>query len=70
MRSLGLAWGFINSITMRLASLTMGIILARSLIPEAFGAFAMALTIQTILINLVDLGVSADPIRHRLTWAK
>lgn len=61
----GLAWGFINSITMRLATLTLGIILARLLTPEAFGAFAVALTVQTILINLADLGMSADLIRSR-----
>ncbi len=59
----GLAWGFINSITMRLATLTLGIILARSLTPDAFGVFAVALTVQTILINFADLGMSADLIR-------
>ena len=61
----GLAWGFINSITMRLATLTLGIVLARLLTPEAFGAFAVALVIQTILINFADLGMSADLIRNR-----
>ena len=61
----GLAWGFVNSITMRLATLTLGIILARLLTPEAFGAFAVALTVQTILINFADLGMSADLIRNR-----
>src|SRR5919197_1197693 len=61
----GLAWGFINSITMRLATLTLGIILARLLTPEAFGAFAVALTIQTILINFADLVMSADLLRNR-----
>jgi lipopolysaccharide exporter len=61
----GLAWGFVNSITMRLATLTLGIVLARLLTPEAFGAFAVALTIQTILINFADLGMSADLIRNR-----
>jgi lipopolysaccharide exporter len=61
----GLAWGFVNSITMRLATLTLGIILARLLTPEAFGAFAVALTVQTILINFADLGMSADLIRSR-----
>jgi lipopolysaccharide exporter len=60
-----LAWGFINSITMRLATLTLGIALARLLTPEAFGAFAVALIIQTILINFADLGMSADLIRNR-----
>jgi lipopolysaccharide exporter len=61
----GLAWGFINSITLRLATLTLGIVLARLLTPEAFGAFAVALVIQTILINFADLGMSADLIRNR-----
>ena len=61
----GLAWGFINSITMRFATLTLGIVLARLLAPEAFGAFAVALVIQTILLNLADLGLSADLIRNR-----
>ena len=61
----GLAWGFINSITMRLATLTLRIVLARLLTPEAFGAFAVALVVQTILINFADLGMSADLIRNR-----
>jgi lipopolysaccharide exporter len=60
----GLAWGFVNSVTMRLATLTLGIVLARLLTPEAFGAFAVALVIQTILINFADLGMSADLIRN------
>jgi O-antigen/teichoic acid export membrane protein len=48
---------------MRLATLVLGIVLARLLTPEAFGAFAVALTVQTILINFADLGMSADLIR-------
>src|SRR5689334_12334508 len=35
----GLAWAFVSSITMRLATLALGIILARLLTPAAFGAF-------------------------------
>jgi len=61
----GLAWGIVNSITMRMATLVVGIVLARLLTPEAFGAFAVALVIQTILINFADLGMSADLIRNR-----
>jgi len=41
----------------------LGIVLARLLTPEVFGAFAVALTVQTILINFADLGMSADLIR-------
>jgi PST family polysaccharide transporter len=61
----GLAWGFVNSITMRVATLGLGIVLARLLTPREFGAFAVALVIQTILINFADLGMSADLIRNR-----
>jgi lipopolysaccharide exporter len=61
----GLAWGFVSSITMRLASLLLGIVLARLLTPEAFGVFAVALTVQTILMNFADLGMSADLVRRR-----
>lgn len=50
---------------MRLATLALSIILARLLTPEAFGAFAVALVIQTILVNFADLGMSADLIRNR-----
>lgn len=60
----GLAWGFVNSLTMRLATLALGIVLAHLLTPKAFGAFAVALVIQTILVNFADLGMSADLIRR------
>lgn len=60
----GLAWGFVNSITMRFATMATGIVLARLLTPDAFGAFAVALVIQTILINFADLGMSADLVRN------
>jgi PST family polysaccharide transporter len=55
----------VNSITMRLATLALGIILARLLTPEVFGAFAVALTVQMILMTFADLGMSTDLIRNR-----
>jgi lipopolysaccharide exporter len=61
----GFAWGLANSITMRMASLALGIVLARLLTPETFGVYAVALTVQTILLNFADLGMSADLIRSR-----
>jgi PST family polysaccharide transporter len=61
----GLAWGLVNSVTMRLASLALGIVLARLLTPEVFGVFAVALTVQSILMNFADLGMSADLVRRR-----
>ena len=59
----GLAWSTINSLVLRLGSFAVGIVLARLLAPEQFGVFAVALTVQAVLITLADLGMSTDLIR-------
>ncbi len=59
----GLAWSSVNSLVLRLGSFAVGIVLARLLAPEQFGAFAIALAVQAILMTLADLGMSADLIR-------
>lgn len=59
----GAAWSGVSSIILRLGSLTVGIILARLLTPQEFGVYAVALTIQSILITIADLGLSADLVR-------
>jgi lipopolysaccharide exporter len=60
----GLAWGFLNSVTLRLGTFTTSIVLARLLSPEDFGAYAVALTLQTVLINLADLGLTSYLVRR------
>ncbi len=60
----GFVWSAISSGVMRLGSLVVGIVLARILSPEDFGVFAIALMVQTILINLAELGLAADLVRH------
>lgn len=62
--SRGLAWSSLNSIVLRMGSFAVGILLARLLAPEQFGVFAVALTVQTVLMTLADLGMSADLIRR------
>lgn len=59
----GAAWSGLSSIALRLGSLVVGIILARILLPEQFGVYAVALTVQSILSTVADLGLSADLIR-------
>lgn len=59
----GIAWSALNNLALRLGSLTVGIVLARILSPEQFGVYAVALTVQAVLITLADLGLSADVIR-------
>ncbi len=46
-----------------MGGLVVGIVLARLLAPEQFGVYAVALTVQSILITVADLGLSADLIR-------
>ena len=61
----GLGWSLTSSLVLRMGSLVLGIILARLLTPETFGVYAVALTVQSILMTLSDLGLSADLIRAR-----
>jgi lipopolysaccharide exporter len=59
----GLTWGLANTMTLRLGSLVLGIVLARLLTPDQFGVYAVALTVQSILIMFADLGLGAALIR-------
>ena len=61
----GLGWSLTSSLVLRMGSLVLGIVLARLLTPETFGVYAVALTVQSILMTLSDLGLSADLIRSR-----
>ncbi|RKO22595.1 lipopolysaccharide biosynthesis protein [Pseudarthrobacter phenanthrenivorans] len=59
----GLAWSSINTLVLKLGTFAMGIVLARLLAPEQFGVFAVALTVQLVLMSLADLGMTADLVR-------
>lgn len=59
----GAMWSTLSQLTLRAGSVVLGIVLARLLAPEQFGVYAVALTVQAILANLSDLGLSADLIR-------
>lgn len=59
----GAAWSGLGSIALRLGGLTVGIVLARLLTPDQFGVYAVALTVQSILLATSDLGLAADVIR-------
>ncbi len=60
----GLAWSTANQLVLRLATLVLGMVLARLLVPADFGVFAIGLLVQSILANLTDLGLSADLVRR------
>ncbi|WP_147252066.1 oligosaccharide flippase family protein [Blastococcus sp. TF02-9] len=59
----GLVWSGLSSLLLRGGNLLLGIVLARLLAPEDFGVFAVALTVQAILMTLTDLGMGADLVR-------
>lgn len=59
----GLAWSSINTLVLKMGTFAIGIALARLLAPEQFGVFAVALTVQVVLMSLADLGMTADLVR-------
>ena len=59
----GLAWSTLNSLVLRFGTLAVGIVLARLLTPDEFGTFAIALTVQTLVMSLGDLGLGTQLIR-------
>lgn len=61
----GLAWSAVSALVLRLGTLAVGIFLARLLSPEQFGVYAIALTVQAVLMTLADFGLSTDLIRSR-----
>lgn len=56
-------WSALNSVLLRLGALVVGVVLARILGPAEFGVYALALTVQMVLMTVADLGLSADLIR-------
>jgi len=61
----GAAWSGVGTIMLRLGSVVVGIVLARILTPDEFGVYAIALTVQGILMTMADLGLSAELIRSK-----
>jgi lipopolysaccharide exporter len=61
---INLAYGLTNNLVLRAGSLVLGIVLARLLAPVDFGVFAIALTVQAVLVNITDLGLTAYLVRN------
>ena len=61
----GLVWSTVNSLVLRMGTLVVGIALARLLAPADFGVYAIALTVQSVLMTLADLGMSVDLVRAK-----
>ncbi|HEX2700640.1 MAG TPA: lipopolysaccharide biosynthesis protein [Acidimicrobiales bacterium] len=65
----GALWGGASAIVFRVANIGIAIIVARLLDPRDFGVFAVAVTVNAILFNISELGVSANLIRNDLVPA-
>lgn len=59
----GVAWSALSTLTLRLAGFVVSIIVARAISVPEFGVYVVALTVQTILMTLADMGLSTDLIR-------
>lgn len=59
----GAAWSGVSTIVLRLGSVIVGVVVARILAPDQFGVYAVALTVQGILMTVADLGLSSEIIR-------
>ncbi|MDN5978084.1 lipopolysaccharide biosynthesis protein [Acidipropionibacterium jensenii] len=59
----GAVWSGVSTVILRLGSVLVGVVLARILSPDQFGLYAVALTVQGILMTVADLGLSAEIIR-------
>lgn len=55
----GAMWGAVNVGASRVLSFVATIIVARLIAPEHFGALAVALVVQTIALNIAELGATA-----------
>ncbi len=61
--SKGLWWSLLNTVVARLGTFVSGIVLARLLVPEDYGVFAVALVTMTALLSINELGVSLSLLR-------
>jgi PST family polysaccharide transporter len=55
----GALWGGIRTLSMRLANIAVMAVVARIISPEAFGIFAVAVTVHTVVSSIGDLGVAS-----------
>lgn len=60
----GLAWSTSGNVALRVGNLLVGIIMARLIAPEAFGLFAIGLTVWTVLGSIAEFGLGADLVRR------
>ena len=58
-----LGWSAVNNVSLRLGNMLLGVVVARLLVPEDFGVFAVALVVWSLLGSLAEFGLGADLVR-------
>jgi O-antigen/teichoic acid export membrane protein len=61
----GLGWGLLGNVVSRLGSFATGLVLARLLVPDDFGVFAVALAATQFVIHINDVGLIPATIQWR-----
>ncbi|MEV5893123.1 oligosaccharide flippase family protein [Nonomuraea fuscirosea] len=61
----GLRWSLLGNLVMKAGSFVMSLVLARLLVPEDFGVFAIALAATQFVIYINDAGVIAATVQWR-----
>jgi PST family polysaccharide transporter len=65
-----LGWSLANSLVARLGTVLLGLVLARLLVPEAYGGFAVALVVLVVAQSMNELGVSVVVLRSGVTGSE
>jgi PST family polysaccharide transporter len=61
----GLRWTLFGTVVTKLGSFVMSLVLARLLVPEDFGLYAIALTAMQFVIHVNDVGIIAATVQWR-----
>lgn len=61
--SRGVGWSVVNTLVGRLGGLVTSVVMARLLVPEDYGVFAVALVTMTALLSINELGTSLPLLR-------
>ena len=61
----GLRWSILGTMSMKVGSFAMGLVLARMLAPADFGIYAIALAATAVLMHINDVGLIAATVQWR-----
>ena len=61
----GLRWSLLGNVVMKAGSFVMSLVLARLLVPEDFGVYAVALAATQFVMTIKDVGIIAATVQWR-----